>query len=213
MIRVAKSPNAPQSLSTTKAYDGVDVLQQLEEDHHKKCYLCERILSTDFQVEHHKSKENHPALRKDWNNLFWACAYCNGKKQHHFDNILHPATVNVEEEIKHTMDIAHKQADFTPLVDTEEHRRTCELLGRLHNGTRKLRTIKEENFIEYVMGVMNNFYRLVDKYLTTPNEENGMLVREELQIEKECLGFKYWIIKSKPQLVEAFANELVWNKQ
>ena len=213
MIRVTKSLNVPLSLSTTKAYDGDDVKQQLKEDHHKKCYLCERIRHTDFQVEHHKSKENYPELLQDWNNLFWSCAYCNGKKQHYFDDILHPATMNVEEEIKHTMDITHKQALFTPLVDTEEHRRTCELLDRLHNGTRKLRTIKEESFIEYVMGIINNFYRLVDKYLSIPNEENSMLVREELQIEKECLGFKYWIIKSKPQLVEAFSDDIVWNKQ
>ena len=80
MIRVYKNPNAPLSLSTTKAYDGADVQQQLEDDHHKKCYLCERSLCTEFQIEHHRSQQNHPALRQDWNNLFWSCGYCNGKK-------------------------------------------------------------------------------------------------------------------------------------
>ena len=88
MIRVAKSSVIPCSLSTTKAYDGSDVLQQLEDDHHMKCYLCERSLCTDFQVEHHQSKEIYPELRQDWNNLFWTCAYCNGKKRHRNEKLI-----------------------------------------------------------------------------------------------------------------------------
>ena len=213
MIRVAKSSVIPCSLSTTKAYDGSDVLQQLEDDHHMKCYLCERSLCTDFQVQHHQSKEIYPELRQDWNNLFWTCAYCNGKKLHQFDNLLHPATVNIEDEIEQIMDFSNKKAMFTPLKETDKHEETCRLLTRIHNGTKKMRTKREENFIEYVLGVVNNFYRLVCKYLSNPNDENSALVREELQIEKECLGFKYWIIKSKPQLLEAFGNDVIWNKQ
>ncbi len=214
MIRVAKSPNAPQSLSITQAYDGPDVLQQLEKDHHKKCYLCERRLYTEFQVEHHKSRDNHPERRQDWNNLFWACGYCNGKKQNRYDNMLHPATRNIEEEIKHFMDFSSKQATFTPLIETDEHQETCNFLNKIHNGrNKKLRTKREENFIEYVIGVVNNFYRLVCNYLSNPNAENHVLVQEELRVDKECLGFKYWIVKDNPHLIAAFGNDIVWNKQ
>lgn len=80
MIRVYKSSDSPNSLSTTKKYDGEDVKQQLEKDHHKKCYLCERELCTDFEIEHLKSQENYPELRQDWKNLLWSCSYCNNKK-------------------------------------------------------------------------------------------------------------------------------------
>ncbi len=109
MIRVYKSPNAPRSLSTTQAYNGEDVLRQLESDHYKKCYLCERSLSTDFQVEHLKSQKNHPDLRQDWNNLFWSCGYCNGKKGNDFNNLLDPSVVNIEEEIKQVLNFLQKQ--------------------------------------------------------------------------------------------------------
>ena len=213
MIRVRKNPNTPLSLSTTKAYDGADVLQQLEDDHHKKCYLCERKLCTEFQVEHHKSEKNYPHLIQDWNNLFWACGYCNGKKGKRFDNLLDPTTTNIEDEIMQVMDFSQKQASFTSLVQTDAHDATCEFLSRIHNGTNKLRTKREENFFESVMGIINSFYRVVCQYLNAPTEENQALVRESLQINEECLGFKYWIIKNHPKLSVTFANDIVWNKR
>lgn len=213
MIRVRKNPNPPLSLSTTQAYDGADVLQLLEDDHYKKCYLCEKSLCTEFQVEHHKSQENNPHLKQEWNNLFWACGYCNGKKGNRFDNLLDPTTTNIEDEIMQVMDFSQKQASFTPLVQTDAHDATCELLSRIHNGTNKLRTKREENFFESVMGIINSFYRVVCQYLNAPTEENQALVKENLQIDKECLGFKYWIIKNNPRLFVTFANDIVWNKR
>lgn len=213
MIRVYKSPNAPRSLSTTQAYNGEDVLRQLESDHYKKCYLCERSLSTDFQVEHLKSQKNHPDLRQDWNNLFWSCGYCNGKKGNDFNNLLDPSVVNIEEEIKQVLNFLQKQAIFTPLADTDAHKETCQFLTKIHNGKNGLRTKREENFFGYIMGVINNFYRLINQCLNNPTEENKALVRENLQISKECLGFKYWIIKNNATLYSIFANDIVWNKQ
>ena len=213
MIRVHKSPDAPLSLSTTTAYNGADVQQQLEDDQHKKCYLCERILSTDFQIEHHKSKENYPARKQDWNNLFWSCGYCNGKKSKFFDNMLNPYIVNIEDEIIQDIDFGQKQAIFTSTIQSDAHIETCRFLERTHNGTKKLRTKREEYFFEHIISVINNFYRIVWQYLSDSTIDNENLVREELQIDKECLGFKYWIIKKNPQLHVTFANDIVWNKQ
>lgn len=215
MIRVYKSPNAPLSLSTTKGYDGADVQQQLEDDHYKKCYLCERSLCTEFQIEHHRSQENHPAFRQDWNNLFWSCGYCNGKKGSHFDNMLNPIAMNIEEEIVQELDFTRKQASFTSTTISDAHDETCKFLLRVHNGTNQkgIRTKREENFIEHVIGIVSDFYRLVSRYLSDSSIANEELVRESLQIDKECLGFKYWIIKKHPQLSATFANDIVWNKQ
>lgn len=213
MIRVRKNITAPKSLSTTKKYDGEDVLRQLEEDHYKKCYLCERHLTTDFEVEHFKSQDNNSDLRQNWNNLFWSCTYCNPKKGNRFDDILNPTKVNIEDEIRQTIAFGEKKACFEPIKETEEHRNTCKLLLNIHNGTGRLRTKKEENFFEYMVGKMNNFYSLINQYLNNPTDYNCNLVKEKLQIDKEFLGFKYWIIKSKPQLVEVFANDIIWNKK
>lgn len=213
MIKVSKSKDTPQSLLKTKSYDGEDVKQQLLADHHEKCYLCERFLCTDFQVEHHKSRKFYPELIQEWSNLFLTCSYCNGKKGEDFDNMLHPIDIDIENEIEHNIDFSTKKAEFKTSTISNRHNQTIELLKRLHNGTKKIRTTKEERFFEHVIEVINNFYQLVDKYLENPSRENVILVREELQIRKECLGFKYWIIKNNPQLYMEFADDIIWNKK
>ena len=68
------------------------------------------------------------------------------------------------------------------------------------------------NYFFYLFGVVSNFYRLVCQYLSDTSKANEELVREELSIDKECLGFKYWIIKKHQQLSIIFANDIVWNK-
>ena len=111
------------------------------------------------------------------------------------------------------LNFLQKHAIFTPLVQTAAHEETCQFLTKVHNGRNGLRTKREENFFEYIMGVVNNFYRLVNQYLNAPTEKNQALVKENLQISKECLGFKYWIIRNNATLYSIFANDIVWNKQ
>lgn len=213
MIKVSKSKDTPQSLLRTKAYDGEDVKRQLLIDHREKCYLCERFLRTDFQVEHHKSRKFHPELIQEWSNLFLTCSYCNGKKGEDFDDMLYPIDIDIENEIEHCIDFGNNKAEFTAPTTSDKHNQTIELLKRLHNGTKKIRNTKEDRFFGQIIEVINHFYQLADKYLEEPSEENGNLVREELQIEKECLGFKYWIIKNNPRLYKKFADDIIWNKK
>ncbi|MDE7165552.1 MAG: hypothetical protein K2O17_00795 [Bacteroidaceae bacterium] len=215
MIRVAKAPNVPQSLTTTQRYDGEDVKRQLFIDHSEKCYLCERHLCTDFEIEHHKSKTHYPHLTQDWNNLYLTCRYCNGKKLENFDNTLHPATINIEDDIIHSIDFRNKHAKFTANSTnlSPKHQETIELLTRIYNGTGKSRKIKEERFFEYVIRKLNDFQQLIINYQKDSSSENESLIRKELQIDKECLGFKYWIIRNNATLYSMFAADMVWNKK
>ena len=57
MIKERKNEKEPSSLLTTSQYDGEDVKAQLLEDQHGKCYICERKMGTDFEIEHFKSKK------------------------------------------------------------------------------------------------------------------------------------------------------------
>ncbi len=81
MISVFKSTEKPLSLITTNKYNGEDVVRQLHEDQHEKCYLCERKCITDYEVEHWHSQNNTPAERNDWNNLFWLAVIAMGKSR------------------------------------------------------------------------------------------------------------------------------------
>lgn len=212
MIRNYKKPSIPVTLTTTKAYDGEDVKRQLLQDHHCKCYICERICVTEFEIEHHQSKTHHPELIQDWNNLFLSCYYCNRKKLQHLDNTLNPLSVNIEDEIKQKIDYTNKKAVFIPTDSTPAHSETIKLLDHVFNGTYKLRKIKEERFFEYFLSVMNRFQDLLNKYLITPIPQNEKAVKDELTIDKEFLGFKYWIIKGNQTLISVFGNDIIWNK-
>lgn len=214
MIRVFKSPSAPATLTTAKAYDGEDVKKQLLQDHYDKCYICERARDTDFEIEHHQSKKHYPELLQEWKNLFLSCCYCNKKKLQHYDNILNPLAVNIEEEIEQTIDYTNKKAVFIVSGNnTASHDETIKLLERVFNGTNKLRKIKEERFFEYFVSVMNRFQVLAGRYLEAPTSQNEKAVRDELGIDKEFLGFKYWIIKSNVQLTKTFGDDIIWNKK
>lgn len=215
MIKVAKSNTAPESLKKTKAYDGEDVKRQLHIDQHSKCYICERILSTDFQVEHLRSKENFPDRIQDWNNLLLSCSYCNQKKLQHYDDILDPTKDDIECLIKQEIDFANKLAKFTALDESPETAKTVDLLAKIYNGTskcHKIRKIKEELFFKEILSDVNNFSKVILDFIINPSDDNEASVRNELQITKENLGFKYWVIQSNDYLTKVFAKDIVWNK-
>ena len=75
-----------------------------------------------------------------------------------------------------------------------------------------MRRVKEERFFNHVVSVMNDFMRFTNQYLLHPDAENEALVRSQLGVDKELLGFKYWIIKDNPFLMESFSNNIRWNK-
>ena len=89
---------------------------------------------------------------------------------------------------------------------------SIELLNRIYNGTSHVRNIKEEKFFEYTLSIINRFLQLVSLYLESPSSENAKAVRDELAIDKEMLGFKYWIIRDKQALFDVFAQDIIWNK-
>ncbi len=79
MIGVSRHTPAPKSLGSQTTYKAQDVRDQLQEDFHGKCYLCERYVGPEFQVEHLRPKETYPHLKFEWNNLFPACT-CNQRR-------------------------------------------------------------------------------------------------------------------------------------
>ena len=212
MIRVSKSSNTPQSLLRTKSYGADDVVIQLSQDSHKKCYLCERVRDTDYNIEHYKSRENNAELVQEWSNLFFSCSYCNGKKLHHFDEILNPLTENIEDLIAQKIDFSHNIALFSVNTSSPSAGKTIELLNRIYNGTTKMRKHREEELYKYSKKVVNDFQSMALQYLLSPTEALKTAIQEALQIDKELLGFKYWIIKSNSELFSQFENDMIWNR-
>lgn len=215
MIREYKHKSAPASLVAQIKYDGQDVLNQLFADQHDKCYLCEMKVKQFYQVEHLKSQEHFEELKFNWTNLLLSDGYCNGKKKENFDDILNPNQVNIEDIIEQRIDSINRTALFVSSDTSIPTQQNIKLLNRIFNGTYspKLRKKREEEFYKEVEQKFNAFNKIVLDYLTNPNLQTENAVREELAIDKELLGFKYWVIKDTPKLLAVFANDIIWNKQ
>lgn len=209
MIKIRKSHGAPQSLTTTKKYDGEDVKRQLLSDQDSKCYLCERLLGTDFEIEHFAGRESN--LINDWNNLLLSCGYCNRKKSNNYNNLLNPLYNNIEEKIQQRLNISTKKVDFYSAESSEEIESLKSLLGSIFNGVGKMRKEKEKIFYEDFVSKIDYFNELLLQYINDKTTENRDKVLGELGIDREFLGFKYWIIKDNK--VEEFYDDIVWNKR
>lgn len=211
MIKVEKSATIPESLLTTQAYDGQDVQRQLLSDQHRKCYICECSVEANYHIEHLNSQAN----RQDWNNLFLSCGYCNDKKLALYDNILNPATNNIEDIIEQRLDTYSKEAEFRSENNSTEVKHTIKLLENIFNGKEhdpNFRSPHEEVFYDRVEMSINDFMRKVVNYRMNSSQINEDIVREELVIGKELLGFKYWIIRDEPTLNAVFGGDIIWNK-
>lgn len=214
MIRVRKNETPPATLAT-KGYRDDDVRRSIHADQAGKCYLCERGMHSDIQVEHRQSKNNFPHLTDVWSNLFLACSFCNGKKLDNYDDILDPSVENIEALIRHDYDAESDKFSFTPAGDAKPAVEcTIKLLNLIFNGTRpKLLTIKEEALHKDFQSVYTNFNNLLADYLQAPSSATEAKVRNELTVGSEFLGFKYWMIMSDAKLSTAFGDDIIWNKR
>ena len=212
MIQLQKTTTAPASLANKDKYYGEDVIDLLAKDHYDKCYICERQLTTDFQVEHLHSQEHYPDEKYNWENLFFVCSYCNGKKSANFDGIVNPTKEAIEEKIVQKLNYRDNKADFIRNDTSKAIEQTIILLKRIFNGKNAIRKVREEKFFKEFISKMNNFEKAINDYLSAPTPETKEVVRELLSIEQEFLGFKYWIIKNNPTLFREFSNNIIWNK-
>jgi uncharacterized protein (TIGR02646 family) len=213
MIRVYKSPEIPISLQKPGCnhYDGQDVQKALVNDQHRKCYLCEKDAGKDFQIEHLKPKAEgfYPELKFKWDNLFLACPYCNGRKPNSAE-ILDPTKHNIEEFIEQRM--TEKEVCFSSSTNDEAIKQTVLLLVKLFNGEQGIRDIKCQQLYRDINRENDFFLKLLNDYKDNLTDENRKALIDSLSIEKEFLGFKYWIIKDYG-FFDKFSEFMVWNKQ
>jgi len=64
MIRVRKREVAPEEL-VTKGYMDDAVKRVILEDQNDKCYVCERKVTTDYQVEHLSSQKAYAPMHRN----------------------------------------------------------------------------------------------------------------------------------------------------
>lgn len=107
MVKIQRTLPAPASLAVEadkppRSYREPDVIEQLKNDFHDKCYLCGIKKLQDPEVEHllpHKNGK-YPERKFDWNNLFLSCGHCNSmKNQEKYDEGILDCCVQDPEEV------------------------------------------------------------------------------------------------------------------
>jgi uncharacterized protein (TIGR02646 family) len=79
-------------------YGHVDVSTELKSLYKEKCYLCEKDVSSSFQIEHYLPwSQDEPARAYDWVNLHLSCDKCNHRKRKKKYKIIRTGTKIVDD--------------------------------------------------------------------------------------------------------------------
>lgn len=176
-------------------------------DQNGKCYLCERSLTTDINIDHLRPYSKDEAGRFEWNNLFMCCSRCNTIKGEGYIDLPDPTQHNIAREIRHTVFLDKKKFVFTPVNKIFPGELT--LINLLTNIFEpEERQLKSESFRNYVFGKLVEFHNLCELYLIAPTTEHYYDLERALRPDKEFLGFKYWIMQDDEKLKEDFRNIL-----
>ena len=213
MIRIRKRDDAPAELAAN-GYKDDQVKRAILEDQDDKCYICERKVTTDYQVEHLASQAKNNEEVNEWANLYIACNYCNDKKKTSFDDIAHPDTYNVEEVIVHSFDAMNERVVFETTSTDPGVLQTMKLLERMFNGTNApKRVLMETRFYNQFKMRYNHFQSVVHDYLAGRTEEMRPVIENLISIKSDFLAFKYAVIMGNDTLRHDFGEMVRWNKK
>ena len=182
MIKIERNPNPPPSLAIEERkahglYNKSDVIQQLKEDSHDKCYICELNKLTDSEVEHLRPHHGRTISERvfDWNNLFYACPHCNNiKKESKYDDKIIDCCVEDPEEL---LEQSYKDGHVTVhnIVDGEQAIMTAELITEcFEKRNTGIREAACQARINRLAEEMNVLYKTLEKYSKNPGKTRYM---------------------------------------
>ena len=179
MIKIERNPIAPASLAieeqrSSGKYNKSDVIQQLKEDSHDKCYICELDRLTDPEVEHLRPHHGRKISERvfDWNNLFYACPHCNNikKESKYDDKIIDCCEEDPEELLEQCYEDGH--VTVHNIVDEERAVMTAELIRecfeKRNTGIREAACQTRINRLAEEMGIL---YKTLEKHSKNPETQ------------------------------------------
>lgn len=219
MIKIERTFPAPASLAieakkASGKYDKQDVVKQLREDAHDKCYICEMKGLQDPVVEHllpHKDGK-YPDRKFDWNNLFWACGHCNGVKnqQKYDEGVVDCCNQDPEELIN--FKLINEVIDVSAKDDTNEKAvLTAMLVWEVFNlKNTGMRVYKSEMRYQELNKEMNKLYDNLEELNKNPDSKIVLRkLKAILKRESAFAAFKRNYIRDNkdrfPQLMKYIA--------
>lgn len=215
MVKVERTFPAPGSLAIESQkksghYDKPDVIRQLREDFHDKCYICEIKPLQDPEVEHLLPHENgkYPERKFDWKNLFWSCGHCNKIKnqEKYAEGILDCCEQDPEERIcfrlqEDNVDVLAKDGQ------DKKAARTAELVWEVFNKKNtEMRVVKSEMRLQELQKEMNILYDTLEDIKKNPaSKTTARKLKALLRRESGFAAFKRCYVRDHaeqfPQLL------------
>ncbi len=168
---------------------------RLWSDQKGRCYICERFLNTDYQIDHLLCLKKYPELMKKWRNLFLACSYCNNRKSSGFIPLLRPDECDVEEEISQRWLPMENHFEIQRRKDTEAHRQTERLLDKIYNGSTGKSDFRAARFRDDIVMRMNRFCRHLLRAFQLGDKESRETVYRDLCPDAEMLTLKHALLR------------------
>lgn len=221
MINFTKSQPAPTCLALEKAkakgdYKCGDVQTRLNNDFHKKCYICEDKDISNINVEHLIPHKGDIDLKFDWGNLCLACYHCNNLKSSIYNDILNCVSDNIiiTDAIKFQIDGFPKaEPKFEALLKNNvQVGNTINLLEAVYNGTTSQKQLESSNLRDKLGKEMKEFNDLLHQYFFTNGLEDSekrnlkIDIKRKLSAQSPFTAFKIGVIKSNAVMLSEFKD-------
>lgn len=195
MIKIERTPMPPPSLASEKVkengnYREPDVIHQLAEDFHEKCYLCEIDELQSIEVEHLYPHGGDKALKFDWDNLFLSCAHCNSvKNQGKYHGVILDCC-KVDPEFVLNQQFLNDHVSVQPTADTKAAVMTAELLTEcFEKKNTGIRVMECQTRINALRKTMNLLYKTLEQYRNSPSCRTLCTLRGMLSRTYKFAGF------------------------
>lgn len=195
MVKIERTPTPPPSLATERekasgSYRGPDVIEQLFQDFHGKCYLCEIDELQSVEVEHLHPHGGNTELKFAWDNLFYSCAHCNSIKN---QNKYHDMVLNcceVEPEALLSQELVNGHVEVKPLNDSPDVVMTAMLITEcFEKQNTEIRVIESETRVKALSQTMNVLYKWLGKYKENPSTRTLRTLKSLLDRTSKFAGF------------------------
>lgn len=175
-----------------------------------------------MRIEHFTPHEGKsPALKYDWNNLFWSCDYCNGIKSNTYNkngkDILNSTTTDVESLISHKISsFPILEPEISSKQDGYKENNTVELLSKVFLGktnSSPAQILKREDLIKNLKNEMSDFFNIIFKLLnpdTGINEKESLIykLKDHLEDSSNFIEFKREYLNNNINLKNKIAELL-----
>ena len=220
MVKIDRTPTPPASLAKESqkacgSYTSEDVISQLKQDFHAKCYLCELKNLTDIQVEHLLPHYNRKIKERvfDWNNLFYSCPHCNNiKKSSIYDEkILDCCKVDPELLLDHIYQDGKVQVRaHDPATQDEMILRTAELLENcFEKNNTGIRIIQCQERVNRLAETMNTLYKTLETLREKPESKRYLYtLRGMISREYKFAGFTRYYVRTHLKEFPEFCDKI-----